>query len=165
MCGSQLPEEAVEPAWHGENQNASFTGYDTPLRVGKAARREDDASGMNTKLVVSNLEDVLALEDVEELVISVVNVERRVDQRRKLLEEAERPAGRGRRRSDENRHFAEDEAFAFVCLERVPRRVVMSHRHYNWVDGAPSRLTVRTTFPVFCCVSTYLVASTTSSRG
>jgi hypothetical protein len=33
------------------------------------------------------------------------------------------------------------------------------------VDDRPHAVTVSTTFPVFCPVSTYLVASTTSSSG
>ena len=41
-----------------------------------------------------------------------------------------------------------------------------SHRvRFHAIAPAPLRLTVRTTFPVFWCVSTYLVASTTSSSG
>jgi hypothetical protein len=89
---------------------------------GDAARREHDAAAPYRELLVADLDYVLALEDVEDLVLTLVDVPRRVDHRRHLLEERERAAGRFSRRPDEDRHVAEDEALARVRLEREGRK-------------------------------------------
>src|SRR5213078_1916365 len=45
-------------------------------------------------------------------------------------------------------------------------KIAGEHRGLQFArQSARPPLTVRTTLPVFCCVSTYLVASTTSSSG
>ena len=67
--------------------------------------------------LVADLEDVLPLEHVE-LVLVLVDVEGRVDERRHLLEQRERPAGRIGRDAEQDRHVAEDEALALVCRHR-----------------------------------------------
>jgi hypothetical protein len=76
--------------------------------------REDEPAGSGADLLVADLEDVLAVEHVEELVFSLMDVERRVHHRWHLLEQAERPAGRLRGSPDQDRHFAEHESLAFV---------------------------------------------------
>jgi hypothetical protein len=89
--------------------------------VGEAARREDEAARAGAELLFADLKDVLALEDVEQLVLSFVNVQRRVDERRHLLEHGEGTASRLGRGPDQNRHIPEDEALAAVGLEGVGR--------------------------------------------
>ena len=61
--------------------------------MGDAARGEHEVAGPGSELLLADLEDVLALKHVEELVLVVVAVERRVDGL-VFLEEREGP-GRG----------------------------------------------------------------------
>ena len=94
MRGRELSEEALEPTRRREDEQPSLPGYRAPLSMRDAARREDEAAGTHVELLVADLDDVLALERVEQLVLVLVNVQRCVDQRWHFLEERERAAGR-----------------------------------------------------------------------
>ena len=121
MGGRELSKETGEPSRRCEDEHPTCARHDTALRMWDAARCEHETSRADSVLVVSDLDDVLTVEDVEELVLSVVDVERRVGQRRNLLEEVEWPARGSRRCADENRHLAEDEALTVVGVEGEPR--------------------------------------------
>ena len=107
MCRRELAEEAVEPTRRCEDEHAPRTGDDAPLRMRDAARPECETARPEVDLLVGDLDDVLALECVEELILVLVNVQRCVDQRWHLLEEAEGAAGRLGRGSDEDGHASE----------------------------------------------------------
>ncbi len=118
----QLAKESVEPARCREHQQAPLAGNHSTLGVRDAAGREGETSGADAELFLADREHVLALEHVEELVLALVDVERRVRERGNLLEERERAAGALARRPDEDRELAEHEALAGVRLERVRRQ-------------------------------------------
>ena len=80
-------------------------------------RREHDVTGTGGEFLLTDLEDVLTREDVEQLVLAFVDVQGRVDERRHLLEERERSSRRLGRRFHENRDAAELEAFPLVDAE------------------------------------------------
>ena len=61
--------------------------------MGNAPRPECEPARAEPELLVADLEDVLAVEDVEELVLALVHVQRRVYHRRHFLEQAEAAAG------------------------------------------------------------------------
>src|SRR3954469_8636422 len=86
----EVAKEAIEAAGHGHDQQPSLARNDAPLSVRHPARREHGAPGGDAVLLVPNLEYVLALEHVEQLVLVGVQVARRVDHRRQLLEQAQR---------------------------------------------------------------------------
>ena len=79
-----------------------------------ATRQKDHAARANLKLLVAALVDVLALQDVVQLVLVAVHVSRGVQQRSSFLEHGERAARRLRRRPDDDRRPAEAEAFALA---------------------------------------------------
>jgi hypothetical protein len=83
-----------------------------------AARAEDHAAWADVELLVPDPEDVLALEHVEELVLVLVDVKRRVE-RLDLLDDRERAPGRVRGRPDQELGVAEAEALAVIPVEPV----------------------------------------------
>jgi hypothetical protein len=84
-----------------------------------ASRREHDRARADVEDGVAHRELVPALEDDEQLVLVRVDVQRRVE-RRDLLDDGERPAGRLRRRLDQELRLAEAERLAIVTVEREP---------------------------------------------
>jgi len=89
--------------------------------VGHTARREHDTARAGGELPLPDLEHVLPLDDVEQLVLALVDVERGVE-RRDLLDDRERPARGVRGRLDEELGVAEPQALAAVRVELVAGR-------------------------------------------
>ena len=85
-----------------------------------AARGEHEPAGAGPELLIADLEDVLAFEHVEQLVLVLVNVQRRV-YGFVLLEDRECSAGGVGGSLDHDFHVAEAQAFSAVGLERVRR--------------------------------------------
>jgi hypothetical protein len=89
------------------------------------AWREDEPAGADGVLLVPYADDVPALEDVEELILVAVDVNRRVHQRRHFLEERERACAHLRRIRTRIVNAGERQALALASLERedvpVPR--------------------------------------------
>jgi hypothetical protein len=86
--------------------------------VRDAARGEHEPVGAGLELLVADLEDVLPFEHVEQLVLVLVNVERRVDGF-VLLEDRECSAGGVGGGLDDDLHLAEPQAFSAFGLEHV----------------------------------------------
>jgi len=82
---------------------------DAALGVRHAARAEDGLARPEPERLVAALNDVLALDDVEELVLAAVNVQRRVDHRRDFLDDGDGAAGVLGTNPDHDRHLAEGE--------------------------------------------------------
>jgi hypothetical protein len=77
------------------------------MGMGDAARQKDQVARANLELLVAALVDVLALDDVVQLVLVAVHVSRGVQQRSTFLEHGECAARRLRRRADDERRPAE----------------------------------------------------------
>jgi hypothetical protein len=80
------------------------------------------------KLLFADMDDVLAIEHIEQLVFTFVNVQRCVDHGRYFLEEGEGAAGRLGRGPDENRGVSEDEPLAGIGVECVGRQPLHRRR-------------------------------------
>jgi hypothetical protein len=85
-----------------------------------ATRREDDGAGASRELLRSDREDVVALDDVEELVLIRVDVQRRVE-RINLLDDRERTPGRLTARLDEELRARKRQPLACAGVEPVCR--------------------------------------------
>lgn len=90
------------------------------MRVRRTTRSEHGGAGTDRIHVVADLEDVVALEDVEELVLAFVNVSGRVE-RRDLLDDRERAVRRVCRRAQNELGIAEAEPLAFRGAQRIRR--------------------------------------------
>jgi hypothetical protein len=55
------------------------------MRMGHAARQGEEVTRADVEPIAAALEDVLALQDVEQFVLVLVDVQRRVEQRWQLL--------------------------------------------------------------------------------
>jgi hypothetical protein len=104
------------------------------MRVRDTARENDEPAGAEMKLLLAALDDVLGLQHVEHLVFVRVDVEWRVEQRRALLEDGERPARRRSGGSDEDSDVAEHEALALVRIKRVAAIPVLHDSRCTCVD-------------------------------
>jgi hypothetical protein len=123
MRGRELAEEAVEAAGHREEEESSLARGYPAVRVRDAAWCEHEATWTHAKCLFSDLELVLAFEDVEELVLALVDVKRCVEEGWDLLEEVESAAARGGPDADEDRRVAEDQTLPFAGSERMCRKV------------------------------------------
>ena len=75
----KLAEEALQAGGRGEDQYAPGPRRYPPLGVRNTARGEHESAGASLELLVANSEDVLPFEHVKQLILVLVNVERRVD--------------------------------------------------------------------------------------
>ena len=113
----ELAEEPLEARRRDERQEAAGPRNDPPVRMRDASRGEHDRARADVERGAPDGELVLALQHDEQLVLVRVDVRRRVE-RRDLLDDRERPAGRLRRRLDEELRLAEAERLAVVTRER-----------------------------------------------
>jgi hypothetical protein len=88
--------------------------------VRNTARGEHEPAGAGTELLVADLEDVLTFEHVEQLVLVLVNVERRVDGF-VLLEDRECSTRGVGGRFDDDLDFAEAQALSAFGFKLVRR--------------------------------------------
>ena len=77
-----------------------------------ATRGEDDVSRPDREVLLAHADHVVAVEDVEELVLVGMDMQRSVRERRNFLEERESAAALLGRDANENRQLTEDEALA-----------------------------------------------------
>jgi hypothetical protein len=89
----ELPEEPFESGGRGENQEAPRARDGPPLSVRDTTGCEHEPTGAGLEFRFADLEHVLSFEHVEQLVLVLVNVERRVDGF-VLLKDRERSTGR-----------------------------------------------------------------------
>jgi hypothetical protein len=101
-----------------------------------AAGGEHAAARADAETLPGHLEDMLAFENVEELVVVLVHMERGVAQRRHLLEQGEGAAGVGGRCPNEDRGVAEDEPLARTRLAHHGKDVAIA---LSAQEGPPSR--------------------------
>jgi hypothetical protein len=107
-------EPLLETRWSGHDEHPSGSRHHASLRVGHAPRSEHEPAGTRPELPLADLEDVLALQHVEELVLVLVHVQRRVD-RLVLLEQRERTGGGLGRGFEQDFDLAEGQALTLLC--------------------------------------------------
>ncbi len=73
--GGEVPEEVLDARGNSEDEDASDAGHHPPLGVWNAAGREDEPAGTDPVLLPPDLEEVLALQHEEHLVLALVHVE------------------------------------------------------------------------------------------
>jgi len=89
---SEVSEESLEAGWREHFEDATSARDHAPVRVGHLSRAEDQVTWPRLELRATDREDMLTLEDVEELIVTVVDVQRRVE-RVDLFDDRERASG------------------------------------------------------------------------
>jgi hypothetical protein len=79
--------------------------------VRHTARQEDRVAGVDIDLGVATLDDVLALQDVEKLVLLGMDVQGRIGHRQDFFEDRESATSRIRRGLEDKLDLAEDDSF------------------------------------------------------
>ena len=89
------PEEPFEASRRRQDEEPANPRDNPPMRMWNAAWKEDQSSRAEVELLLAALEDVFSLQDVEQLVLSLVDVERCVEQGRQLFPNREGAAAFG----------------------------------------------------------------------
>ena len=110
--GGKAPEEPLEPSWRVDQEHSTNPRIDTPLRMGYTARRKDPLSRPEAVLFLPDENRMFPFDDVEVLVLVRVDVSRRVEKRRQLLDHGERATGHLGGGTDGDRQSAEPEDLA-----------------------------------------------------
>jgi hypothetical protein len=113
LCVRQHPEEAVESTRTRHYQEAADPLHHAPVRMWDSTRKYEKGTRADVEPITAALEHVLALQDLEDLIFMLVNVQRRVQERRQLLPCGE-PHGRG---LDQDCAASEHETFAVLRLD------------------------------------------------
>lgn len=89
MGGGEIAKELLEPSRLANHQQAADSGHNAPMCMRHTTRQEDHVAGPDIELGIATLDDVLALQDIEELVLLGVNVQGCIRHRGNLLEDRE----------------------------------------------------------------------------
>src|SRR5688572_29958052 len=84
--GGKAPEEPLEATWRVDQEHSTGPRVDTPLGVGYTTRRKDPLSRPEAVLFLPDENRVFPFDDVEVLVLVRVDVSRRIEKRRQLLD-------------------------------------------------------------------------------
>ena len=80
----QHPEEAVETARGSHDEKPTRSRHNAAMRMRHPARQGKEVTRAYVEPIAAALEDVLALQDVEQLVLVLVDVQGRIEQRWQL---------------------------------------------------------------------------------
>jgi hypothetical protein len=86
---SEVSEECLEAGWREHFEDATSARHHAPVSMGHSSWAKDDVTWPRLDFRATDSEDVFTLKDVEELIVTVVNVSRRVE-RMELFDDRER---------------------------------------------------------------------------
>jgi hypothetical protein len=78
VCLCEHPKETLEAAGRRDDEEPSTAGHDPAVRVWDASGEVEERSRPDAELLLATAELVLAIDDVEQLVLVGVDVQRRV---------------------------------------------------------------------------------------
>jgi hypothetical protein len=136
ICIRQHPEEAVETARTRHDQEPADPLHHAPVTMWHSTRKRKKGARADVEPIGATLEHVLTFQDLEELVFMLVDVQRRVQQRRQLFPHGERSG----RSLDQNCAASERETFAALRLNGKAMSSAHSAIRYKTAPLTPSRV-------------------------
>jgi hypothetical protein len=97
VCRRKDLEEALEAGGGRDDEEPPTARHNPAVRVWDASREVKKRTRPDAEMLFATAELVLAIDDVKQLVLVGVDVQRRVEQRRQLLPDRYRATASGRR--------------------------------------------------------------------